>query len=90
MIVKITAKRQITLPARVLAALGVGPGDELELIEGHDRFTLKRRGIQYSRLGTLRSEISPGHPRSISTGFEGNRPTECFEIDTFVLIVLPA
>ncbi len=62
MIVKITAKRQITLPARVLAALGVGPGDELELIEGHDRFTLKRRGIQYSRLGTLRSEISPGHP----------------------------
>ena len=42
-------------PARALAALGVGSGDELELIEGHDRFTLQRRCIQYSRLGTLRS-----------------------------------
>ena len=55
MIVKITPRRQITLPARALAALGVGSGDELELIEGHDRFTLQRRCIQYSRLGTLRS-----------------------------------
>ena len=33
MIVKITSKRQVTFPARVLDALGVGPGDQLELQE---------------------------------------------------------
>ncbi|MGH8478460.1 MAG: AbrB/MazE/SpoVT family DNA-binding domain-containing protein [Gammaproteobacteria bacterium] len=31
MIVKFTAKRQVTFPARVLEALGVKPGDRLEL-----------------------------------------------------------
>ena len=36
MIVKITSKRQVTFPARVLDALGVGPGDQLELEEGSD------------------------------------------------------
>ena len=34
MLVKITSKRQVTFPARVLDALGVGPGDHLELEEG--------------------------------------------------------
>lgn len=33
MIVKITSKRQVTFPAQVLDALGVGPGDQLELEE---------------------------------------------------------
>ena len=32
MFVKITAKRQVTFPARVLEALGVRPGDRIELI----------------------------------------------------------
>lgn len=62
MIVKITSKRQVTFPARVLDALGVGPGDHLELIEGPDGFTLRPRRIDYSRLGTLGSKIPPGHP----------------------------
>ena len=62
MIVKITSKRQVTFPARVLDALGVGPGDQLELNEGPDGFTLRPRRIDYSRLGTLRSKIPPGHP----------------------------
>ena len=62
MVVKITSKRQVTFPARVLDALGVGPGDHLELIEGPDGFTLRPRRIDYSRLGTLRSKIPPGHP----------------------------
>jgi bifunctional DNA-binding transcriptional regulator/antitoxin component of YhaV-PrlF toxin-antitoxin module len=31
MLVKITAKRQVTFPARVLNVLGVQPGDNLEL-----------------------------------------------------------
>ncbi len=62
MIVKVTSKRQVTFPARVLDALGVGPGDRLELHEGPDGFLLRPRRIEYSRLGTLRSKIPPGHP----------------------------
>ena len=69
MIVKVTSKRQVTFPARVLNALGVGPGDQLELNEGPDGFILRARRIDYSRLGTLRSKIPPGHPP--------------FDIDTF-------
>ena len=62
MIVKITSKRQVTFPARVLDALGVGPGDQLELEEGACGFVLRPRRIDYSRLGTLRDKIPPGHP----------------------------
>lgn len=62
MIVKITSKRQVTIPARVLETLGVGPGDQLELNEGPDGFTIRPRRIDYSRLGTLRSKIPPAHP----------------------------
>ena len=62
MIVKITSKRQVTFPARVLDALGVGPGDHLELDEGPDGFLLRPRRIHYSRLGTLNDKIPPGHP----------------------------
>ncbi len=62
MIVKITSKRQVTFPARVLDALGVGPGDQLELEEGPDGFILRPRRIDLSRLGGLRDKIPPGHP----------------------------
>ena len=62
MIVKITSKRQVTFPARVLDALGVGPGDQLELDEGPDGFVLRARRIDHSRLGTLRSRIASDHP----------------------------
>ena len=62
MIVKITSKRQVTFPARVLDALGVGPGDQLELTEGPDGFILRPRRVDYSLLGTLRDKIPPGHP----------------------------
>lgn len=62
MIVTITSKRQVTIPVKVLDALGVGPGDHLELREGPDGFTLRPRRIDYSRLGTLRGKIPPGHP----------------------------
>ena len=45
MIIKITLRRGVTLPARVLDAMGVGPGDHLELREGPDGFILRpRRG----------------------------------------------
>ena len=62
MIVKINAKRQVTLPAHVLDTMGVGPGDTLQLIPGPDGFLLRARRIDYSRLGTLREKIPRGHP----------------------------
>ena len=62
MLVKITSKRQVTFPKRVLDELGVGPGDQLELLEGPDGFTLRPRRIDLSMLGYLRDKIPPGHP----------------------------
>ena len=62
MIVKITSKRQVTFPAHVLDAMGVKPGDQLELTESPDGFILRPRRIDHSRLGTLRNKISPGTP----------------------------
>ena len=40
-VVKVTAKRQVTIPAAVLEALGVGPGDQLELHEDPAGFLLR-------------------------------------------------
>ena len=62
MIVKITSKRKVTFPARVLEALRVGPGDQLELSEGSDGFMLRPRRVDRSRLGTLHAKIPPAHP----------------------------
>ena len=62
MIVKITSKRQVTFPARVLETLGVGPGDKLELVESPDGFLLRPRRIDLSKLGYLRDKIPPGTP----------------------------
>jgi len=60
MLVKITAKRQVTFPARVLKALGVQPGDQLELEEGPDGFILRPRRIDITRLAPLRTKIQHG------------------------------
>ena len=57
MIVTITSKRQVTFPARVLNALGVRPGDQLELEEGPSGFILRPRRINPVRLAPLRSKI---------------------------------
>ena len=62
MIVKITSKRQVTFPARVLDALGVQAGDQLELEEGPDGYTLRPRRVDLTRLAPLRAKIRPGHP----------------------------
>ena len=58
MIVKITSKRQVTFPARVLDAMGVGPGDHLEIREGPDGFTLRPQRVDTSRLAPLRGKLS--------------------------------
>ena len=57
MVVKITAKRQVTFPAAVLDALGVGPGDRLELQEGPDGFLLRPQRIDFASLAPLRDKI---------------------------------
>jgi AbrB family looped-hinge helix DNA binding protein len=60
MIVKITSKRQVTFPARVLKVLGVGPGDRLELQEAPEGFILRPRRVDASRLAPLRSKLRKG------------------------------
>ena len=62
MLVKITSKRQVTFPRSVLEAMGVGPGDRLEISEAPDGYLLRPRRIDYSRLGTLRDKIPKGQP----------------------------
>ena len=62
MLLKISAKRQITIPTHILNAMDVGPGDTLQLIPGPDGYLLRSRRIDYSRLGTLREKIPAGHP----------------------------
>ena len=60
MFVKITAKRQVTFPARVLEALGVKPGDRIELEEGPDGFVLRARHVDRTRLAPLRGKLRRG------------------------------
>lgn len=60
MLVKITAKRQVTFPAQVLDALGVKPGDRLELLEGPDGFLLRPQRIDPSRLAPLQGKLRRG------------------------------
>ena len=60
MFVKITAKRQVTFPARVLDALGVKPGDRLELEKGPDGFVLRARAVERTRLAPLRGKLRRG------------------------------
>ena len=68
MILKITSKRRVTLPAPVLEALGVGPGDRLELVERSDGFHLRPQRIHHERLAPLRGKLRKGHgPFEIET-----------------------
>ena len=60
MLVRITSKRQVTFPARVLEALGVRPGDRLALEEGPDGFILRPRRIDPARLAPLRTRLRRG------------------------------
>lgn len=62
MVLQITSEGQVTLPVQVLDAIGVKPGDQIEIIEGPDGFILKPRRIDYSSLAPLRDKIPPGHP----------------------------
>ena len=63
MIVEVTDQGQVIFPDGVLEAMGVKPGDRLELTESPDGYLLRPKRIDYSRLGTLRDRIPHGHPQ---------------------------
>ena len=60
MFVWVTSERQITFPAGVLEAMGVKPGDQLELREGPDGFLLRPRRLDPLRLAPLRGKLRRG------------------------------
>ena len=62
MYLRISSKGQVTFPTRVLDALGVKPGDQIELVEGPEGYALRSRRIDLSKLGNLWDEIPPGYP----------------------------
>lgn len=62
MLVTITSKRQVTFPARVLDALGVKPGDRLELQPSPEGFLLRAKRVDASRLAPLRGKLSRAAP----------------------------
>ncbi len=57
MLIKVTSKRQVTFPARVLEAMGVGPGDRLSLEEGPHGFLLRPQRVDLTRLGPLKALV---------------------------------
>ena len=72
MYIKITSKRQVTFPKHVLDALGVAPGDQIELQETADGFMLRPRRIRLEMLGTLAEKIDPDiEPFDIRTFRDG-------------------
>ena len=59
MFVTITSKRQVTFPAYVLDALGVKPGDRLELQSSADGYLLRAQRVDITRLAPLRGKLKP-------------------------------
>jgi bifunctional DNA-binding transcriptional regulator/antitoxin component of YhaV-PrlF toxin-antitoxin module len=57
MLLTLTAKRQVTFPAQVLASLGAQPGDKIELLASPQGYLLRPRTIAHNKLGSLRSKI---------------------------------
>ncbi len=62
MLITVTSKRQVTFPAHVLDALGVKPGDRLELQASADGFLLRAKRVDASRLAPLRGKLKAGAP----------------------------
>lgn len=60
MVVKITAKRQVTFPVHVLEALGVRAGDRLELVASDAGYLIRPRRLARERLAPLRGELREG------------------------------
>lgn len=62
MLVTVTSKRQVTFPAHVLDALGVRPGDRLELQPSPGGFLLRAKRVDASRLAPLRGKLTKAVP----------------------------
>ncbi len=62
LVVKVTSKRQVTFPKRVLEALGVGPGDQIELEEHPEGFVLRPRPAVVDWVPPLRGKIPADIP----------------------------
>ena len=60
MLAKVTSKRQVTFPARVLDALGARPGDRLLLEETPQGYLLCPRRVDPERLAPLRAKLRRG------------------------------
>ena len=66
---RLSSKRQVTLPLRVVEALGLSPGDELRIETDGDRIVLSREdGLAARRLraidavaGTMAGVYEPGY-----------------------------
>lgn len=83
MIIKITSKRQVTFPARVLDALGVRPGDQLELEEA--LFCGRGESIP-TGLRRCAASFNVDAVGSISNRSASNPMTRRFGIDTSVTV----
>jgi AbrB family looped-hinge helix DNA binding protein len=60
MIAKITAKRQVTFPAKVLDELGVGPGDAIEIRKTSAGYVIVPRRVDTSKLAPLAKVLRKG------------------------------
>lgn len=73
MMMKITAKRQVTFPARVLSALGVKPGDRIALEACPQGFLLRPRHVDHGKLAPLRGKLVKGKGRFDLAKFRDSR-----------------
>jgi bifunctional DNA-binding transcriptional regulator/antitoxin component of YhaV-PrlF toxin-antitoxin module len=58
----ITSKRQVTFPAAVLEAIGVGPGDRIEIVPSAEGYLLRAARVDHGKLAPLRHSIKPNTP----------------------------
>lgn len=77
MFVRISSRREVTLPARALEALDVKPGDRLELLHVPDGLILRRRQVDPARLAPLQRKLRRGRGtfRLESVREQANDPT---------------
>lgn len=62
MIVKMTSKRQVTFPKRVVEKLHLKPGDSLIVKETEDGILIRPYRFDIARLGPLRGKIPQDMP----------------------------
>lgn len=58
----ITSKRQVTFPAAVLEAIGVGPGDRIEIVPSAEGYLLLPKRVDHDKLAPLRKSLKPDTP----------------------------